>query len=48
MRDVKQETGGYPWRGSTVVTQAKRLKQQGELICLNDIIMNEKIWDIIY
>lgn len=26
----------------------QRLKQRGELICLNDIIMNEKIWDIIY
>lgn len=36
MRGVEQGTG------ATAVTGVKRLKQQGELICLNDIIMNGK------
>lgn len=48
VKGVQQGSGTNHNEGASAVTQAKRLKQQGELICLNDIIMNGKIWDIIY
>lgn len=43
-----QEVGLGTERGASALAQAKRLEQQGELIRLNDIIMNGKRRDIIY
>lgn len=47
-RGVEQGSGTNHDEGASAAARTKRLKQRGELICLNDIVMNGKIWDIIY